>query len=60
MDTMTNETREFSNSQALSNAVAVLGTLQPWVYGLLIHLVPYVVPLVLASEYYFIYNINII
>ena len=52
MDTMTNETREFSNSQALSNAVAILGTLQPWVYGLLIHLVPYIVPLVLASEYY--------
>ena len=43
IDTMTNETGEFSNFQALSNAVAVLGTLQPWVFGLLIHLVPYVV-----------------
>ena len=41
-------TKRFSNPQALSSALAALGTLQPWAFGLLNRLVP----LVLASNYY--------
>ena len=41
-------TKRFSNPQALSSALAALGTLQPRAFGLLNHLVP----LVLASNYY--------
>ena len=41
-------TKRFSNPQALSSAVAALGTLQPRAIGLLNRLVP----LVLASNYY--------
>ena len=48
LDTMTKETKQFSNPQALSSALTVLGTLQPQAFGLLNHLVP----LFLASDYY--------
>ena len=41
-------TKRFSNPQALSSALAALGTLQPQAFGLLNRLVP----LVLASNYY--------
>ena len=41
-------TKRFSNPQALSSALAALGTLQPRAFGLLNRLVP----LVLASNYY--------
>ena len=41
-------TKRFSNPQALSSALAALGTLQPRAIGLLNRLVP----LVLASNYY--------
>ena len=36
LDTATKETKRFSNSQALSSVLAVLGILQPRVFGLLI------------------------
>ena len=45
-------TKRFSSPQALSSALAALGTLQPRVIGLLNHLVP----LVLASNYYLVYE----
>ena len=48
LDPMTKGTKRFSNLQALNSALAVLGTLRPWAFGLLNHLVP----LVLASNYY--------
>ena len=41
-------TKRFSNPQALSSALAALGTLQPRAFGLLNRLDP----LVLASNYY--------
>ena len=48
LDAATKGTKRFSNLQALSSAIAALGMLQPWAFGLLNHLVP----LVLASNYY--------
>ena len=45
LDTTTKGTKRFSNPQALSSILGMLGTLQPWAFGLLHHLVP----LVLAS-----------
>ena len=45
-------TKRFSNPQALSSALAALGTLQPRAFGLLNRLVP----LVLASNYYIVYK----
>ena len=47
LDTVTKGTKRFSSPQALSSALAALGMLHPWVFGLLNHLVP----LVLASNY---------
>ena len=47
-DTVTKGTKQFSNPQAHSSALTVLGMLQPQAFGLLNHLVP----LVLASDYY--------
>ena len=51
LDAVTKGTKRFSNPQALSSALAMLGTLQPWVFGLLNCLVL----LVLVSNYYFMY-----
>ena len=48
LDIVTKGTKWFSKVQALSSALAALGMLQPWVFGLLNHLVS----LVLASNYY--------
>ena len=48
LDTATKGTKQFSNPQALSSALAALGTLQPQAFGLLNRLVP----LFLASNYY--------
>ena len=48
LNAATKGTKQFSNPQALSSALAVLGTLQPQAFGLLNRLVP----LVLASNYY--------
>ena len=48
LDAATKETKRFSNPQALSSTLAVLGTLQPQAFSLLNCLVP----LVLASNYY--------
>ena len=48
LDATTKGAKRFSNPQALSSALTALGTLQPWAFGLLNHLVP----LVLASNYY--------
>ena len=48
LDAVTKGTKRFSNPQALSSALAALGTLQPWAFWLLNR----VVPLVLASNYY--------
>ena len=48
LDAVAKGTKRFSNPQALSRALALLGTLQPKAFGLLNHLVS----LVLASNYY--------
>ena len=48
LDATTKGIKRFSNPQALSSALAVLGMLQLQAFGLLNHLVP----LVLASNYY--------
>ena len=48
LDAATKGTKRFSNPQALSSALAALGTLQPRAFWLLNRLVP----LVLASNYY--------
>ena len=48
LDAATMGTKRFSNPQALSSALASLGTLQPRAIGLLNRLVP----IVLASNYY--------
>ena len=48
LDAMTKGTKRFSNPQALSSALALLGTLQPQAFGLLNSLVP----LVLVYNYY--------
>ena len=48
LDTATKGTMRYSNPQAHSSALAVLGMLQPRAFGLLNRLVP----LVLASNYY--------
>ena len=48
LDAVTKGTKRFSNPQALSSALTVLGKLQPCAFGLLNRLVP----LVLASSYY--------
>ena len=39
LDAATKLTKRFSNPQALSSALAVLGMLQPWAFGLLNNLV---------------------
>ena len=48
LDAATKGTKRFSNPQDLSSTLAVLGMLQPRAFGLL----NYIVPLVLASNYY--------
>ena len=48
LDAVTKGAKRFSNPQALSSTLAVLRTLQPWAFRLL----NYLVPLVLASNYY--------
>ena len=48
LDAATKGTKQFSNPQALSSTLTMLGTLQPRAFGLLNRLVP----LVLASNYY--------
>ena len=48
LDATTKGTKQFSDPQALSSALIVLGMLQSWGFRLLHHLVP----LVLVSNYY--------
>ena len=48
LDAATKGTKRVSNPQVLSSALAAPGTLQPWAFRLLNHLVP----LVLVSNYY--------
>ena len=47
LDAMTKGTKQFSKPQALSSTLTVLGTLQPWAFGLPNRLVP----LALVSNY---------
>ena len=52
LDAATKETKQFSNPRALSSTLTVLRTLQPRAFGLLNRLVP----LVLVSNYYIVYD----
>ena len=51
LDAATKEIKRFSNPQAISSALAVLGMLETWAFVLLNCLVP----LVLASNYYLVH-----
>ena len=53
LDAVTKGTKRFSNSQALSGALAVLRTLQPQAFGSLNCLVT----LILASNYYAVFKL---
>ena len=54
LDAVTKGTKKFSNTEALSSALAALGTLQPQVFGLLNHLIS----MVLVSNYYLVTEIH--